>query len=114
MKTMTKAALALALTLPLARPARAQERPPDHPDHQELRAMLRTARDAVNDLKCAVRCRASASLRRLAAVWILCQSALLGRDGREAAALAAGAAGLATKKATIAIAVSVRLCICCS
>ena len=46
---MTKTTLSLAAALALlpAAAARAQERPPDGPDHQELRAMLRTARDAV-------------------------------------------------------------------
>jgi hypothetical protein len=46
MKKMTLV-LALLLVPPLA--AIAQERAPDHPDHEELRAMLRTAKQAVND-----------------------------------------------------------------
>jgi ketosteroid isomerase-like protein len=46
--TALPAALAAALALLLPGRASAQEPPPDHPDHQELRAMLRTAKDAVN------------------------------------------------------------------
>ena len=66
---------------------------------------------AANDLKRAVRCRASAILRRCAADWILCQSAVLGRVGRAADALAGSAAGLPTRTAEIATTVSVRQCI---